>query len=196
MSNTYFKKYFNIFTQTKFQPEKKSSSYSTTNYINHYTNQKNTNNKHIIINSNNDNNKNNKKRIPNLIKNIHHKPKVAMSSDNFRYQPLTSFELKLSKELGRINQNYTQIKNRKFFNKNDSTNLYWMNFPDFEIYRQLKELDTRKEIPYGFTKPRLKPLIINKKNKLGILARNLYEADQVEKFNNLLHKYKIKKGIK
>ena len=194
MSNNHFKKNLKILTQTKFQPEKKSSSCLTTNYSNYFTNKKN--NKHIIINSNINNNNNNQRRIPNLIKNIHHKPKVAISTDNFRYQPLTSFEQKLSKELSRLSKNYTQIKNRKFFNKNDSTSLYWMNFLDYEIYRQLKELDTRKEIPYGFTKPRLKPLIINTKNKLGRLAKNLYEADQVEKFNNLLHKYKINKGTK
>ena len=66
-----------------------------------------------------------------------------------------------------------------------------MNFPDYEIYRQLKELDTRKEIPYGFPKPRLKPLIINKKDKLGKLAKNLYEADQAERFKELIYKYKI-----
>ena len=199
MSNINLKKHLNIYTQTKFDlPEKKSSSCLTTNYSNYNSNKIKKNNKHIIINSNisNINNNINQKRIPNLIKNIHHKPKVAITTDIFRYQPLTSFELKLSKELGRLNKNYTQIKNRKFFNKNDSTSLYWMNFPDYEIYRQLKELDTRKEIPYGFTKPRLKPLIINTKNKLGKLAKNLYEADQVEKFNNLLHKYKINKGTK
>ena len=149
--------------------------------------------KHIVINSQN----NNQKKKPNLIKNVHHRPKIAISCDNFRYQPLSSFEQKLSKQLGRISNKYTEIKNRKFFNKsNINTELFWKNFPDYEIYRQLKVLETRKEIPYGFPKPKLKPLINNKKDKLGKLAKNLYEADQVEKFNNLLHKYKINKGTK
>ena len=188
MSNIHFKKDLYLLTQHKFQSEKKSSPCLTTNNTNYSTNKSN---KHIIINSDYKT-----KRVPNLIKNIHHKPKLAISNDNLRYQPLTSFEQKLSKQLSRLSNNYTQIKNRKFFNKNDNTNLYWMNFPDYEIYRQLKELDTRKEIPYGFTKPRLKPLIYNKKDKLGKLAKNLYEADQVEKFNNLLYKYKISKEKK
>ena len=184
MSYIQYKKHLKIITkessQNKTQPSKISSSCITTNNNNYYHPNK-YNNKHIIINSNNTD-----KRVPNLIKNIHHKPKVAISCDNFKYQPLTSFEQKLSKQLGRLSTKYTYIKNRKFFNKeNDSTNLYWMNFPEYEIYRQMKELDTRKEIPYGFPKPRLKPLIINKKDKLGKLAKNLFEADQIERFKNL-----------
>ncbi len=195
MSYIQYKKHLKIITkessQNKTQPSKISSSCITTNNNNYYHPNK-YNNKHIIINSNNT-----EKRVPNLIKNIHHKPKVAISCDNFKYQPLTSFEQKLSKQLGRLSTKYTYIKNRKFFNKeNDSTNLYWMNFPEYEIYRQMKELDTRKEIPYGFPKPRLKPLIINKKDKLGKLAKNLFEADQIERFKNLLYKYKINQGNK
>ena len=195
MSYIQYKKHLKIITkessQNKTQPSKISSSCITTNNNNYYHPNK-YNNKHKIINSNNT-----EKRIPNLIKNIHHKPKVAISCDNFKYQPLTSFEQKLSKQLGRLSTKYTYIKNRKFFNKeNDSTNLYWMNFPEYEIYRQMKELDTRKEIPYGFPKPRLKPLIINKKDKLGKLAKNLFEADQIERFKNLLYKYKINQGNK
>ena len=144
--------------------------------------------KHIVINSQN----NNQKKKPNLIKNVHHRPKIAISCDNFRYQPLSSFEQKLSKQLGRISNKYTEIKNRKFFNKsNINTELFWQNFPDYEIYRQLKVLETRKEIPYGFPKPKLKPLIKNKKDKLGKLAKNLYEADQAERFKELIYKYKI-----
>ena len=144
--------------------------------------------KHIVINSQN----NNQKKKPNLIKNVHHRPKIAISCDNFRYQPLSSFEQKLSKQLGRISNKYTEIKNRKFFNKsNINTELFWQNFPDYEIYRQLKVLETRKEIPYGFPKPKLKPLINNKKDKLGKLAKNLYEADQAERFKELIYKYKI-----
>ena len=144
--------------------------------------------KHIVINSQN----NNQKKKPNLIKNVHHRPKIAISCDNFRYQPLSSFEQKLSKQLGRISNKYTEIKNRKFFNKsNINTELFWKNFPDYEIYRQLKVLETRKEIPYGFPKPKLKPLINNKKDKLGKLAKNLYEADQAERFKELIYKYKI-----
>ena len=195
MSYIQYKKHLKIITkessQNKTQPSKISSSCITTNNNNYYHPNK-YNNKHKIINSNNTD-----KRVPNLIKNVHYKPKVAISCDNFKYQHLTSFEQKLSKQLGRLSTKYTHIKNRKFFNKeNDSTNLYWMNFPEYEIYRQMKELDTRKEIPYGFPKPRLKPLIINKKDKLGKLAKNLFEADQIERFKNLLYKYKINQGNK
>ena len=153
-----------------------------------YSQNNNKSKKHIILDSKN----NTKKKIPNLMKNVHHRPKIAISCDNFRFQPLSSFEQKLSKQLGRISTRYTEINNRKFFNKqNGNTDLYWQNFPDYEIYRQLKELETRKEIPFGFTKPRLKPLVINKRDKIGKLAKNLYEADQVERFKNLLYKYKI-----
>lgn len=144
------------------------------------------NKNHIII----DSKKNDTKKVPNLMKNVQHRPKIAISCDEFRYQPLSSLEKKISKQLGRISNKYTEIKNRKFFNNGD-TDLYWQNFPDYEIYRQLKELETRKETPYGFRKPRLQPLIYNKKDKLGKLAQNLYEADQVERFKNLLYKYKI-----
>ena len=128
-----------------------------------YSQNNNKSKKHIILDSKN----NTKKKIPNLMKNVHHRPKIAISCDNFRFQPLSSFEQKLSKQLGRISTRYTEIKNRKFFNKqNGNTDLYWQNFPDYEIYRQLKELETRKEIPFGFTKPRLKPLVINKRDKI------------------------------
>ena len=49
----------------------------------------------------------------------------------------------------------------------------------------------RKEVPFGFTRPKLKPLINSKRDKLGKLAKNLYDADQVERFKNLLYKYKV-----
>ena len=156
--------------------------------LNNNSSKYNKSKKHIIINSKNTPTK----KVPNLMKNVHHRPKIAISCDNFRFQPLSSFEQKLSKQLSRISTRYTEIKNRKFFNKqNGNTDIYWQNFPDYEIYRQLKELETRKEIPFGFTKPRLKPLVINTKDKIGKLAKNLYEADQVERFKNLLYKYKI-----
>ena len=150
---------------------------------------KNNISNHIVITS-----KTRKK--PDLIKNIHYKTDIKKSYDNFRYQPTTSFEQKLSKQLSRLSNKYTVIKNRKFFNNQlTNTNIYWLNFPDYEIYRQLKELETRKEFPYAFVKPRLKPLINPKKDKLGILAKNLYEADQVDKFKKFLNKnYKIKIG--
>ena len=171
----------------------KSKSLSDINNINKNKSQKNNKiNKHIIINS-----ERKTKNVPNLIKNIHHRPKIAKSNDNFRFQPLTSFEQKLSKQLGRISNKYTQIKARKFFySHNGDTNLFWQNFPDYEIYRQLKVLDTRKEVPFGFSRPKLKPLIFNKKDKLGKLAKNLFEADQIERFKNLLYKYKIIQGNK
>ena len=145
--------------------------------------------KHIVITSKT-------KKMPNLIRNIHYKTDIKKSYDNFRYQPTTSFEQKLSKQLSRISSKYTIIKNRKFFNNQlTNTNIYWENFPDYEVYRQLKELETRKEFPYSFAKPRLKPLINQKKDKLGILAKNLYEADQVDKFKKFMNKnYKIKIG--
>ena len=116
MSNIHFKKDLYLLTPHKFQSEKKSSPCLTTNNTNYSTNKSN---KHIIINSDY-----NTKRVPNLIKNIHHKPKVAISNDNLRYQPLTSFEQKLSKQLNRLSNNYTQIKNRKFFVKSRSEALY------------------------------------------------------------------------
>ena len=175
-------------TQKKFQASPLIST-NRTNNSNYFPNKTRINN-HLIINSKIIDNE---KRIPNLMKNIHHRPKIAISCDNFRYQPLSSLEKKLSKQLGRISNKYTEIQNRKFFNKDENTETYWQNFPDYEIYRQLKELEVRKEIPYGFPKPRLKPLINNKKDKLGILAKNLYEADQIERFKKLLYKYKISK---
>ena len=145
-------------------------------------------NSHILINSE----KKTKKNIPNLIKNVHHRPKIAKSSDNFGFQPITSLEQKLSKQLSRISDKYTEIKNRRFFNnKGGDTNFFWQNFPDYEIYRQLKVLEMRKEVPFGFTRPKLKPLINSKRDKLGKLAKNLYDADQVERFKNLLYKYKV-----
>ena len=164
-----------------------NSNYNINNNSSKYNKNFNNNKNHIIITS-----KETPKKVPNLIKNVHHRPKVANSCDNFKFQPISSFELKLSKELGRISNGYTQIKNRKFFNKQtENTNIYWQNFPDYEIYRQLKELETRKEIPLAFPKPRLKPLICNTKDRLGKLAKNLYEADQIDRFKSLLNKYKI-----
>ena len=180
-------------SQQKIPQTKAISSPHTTNNnsnlnLNNNSSFNNKNKIHIIINSKN----NREKKVPNLMKNVHHKPKIAISCDNFRYQPLSSFEQKLSKQLCRISNKYTEIKNRKFFNKeNGNTELFWQNFPDYEIYRQLKVLETRKEVPNGFTKPRLKPLINNRKDKLGKLAKNLYYADQVERFKNLIYKYKI-----
>ena len=165
-----------------------NSNYNINSNSSKYNKNFNKNKNHIIITSTE-----NQKNIPNLTKNIHHRPKVANSCDTFKYQPISSLEQKLSKQLERISNRYTQIKNRKFFNKQtENTNLYWQYFPDYEIYRQLKELETRKEIPFAFPKPRLKPLIYNQKNRLGKLAKNLYEAGQIDRFKNLLYKYKIK----
>ena len=150
---------------------------------------KNKNSGHIYIDSK-------PKKTPNLIRNIHYKPNIKKNNDNYRYQPITSFEQKLSKQLSRISNKYTIIKNRKFFNNQlTNTNLYWVNFPDYELYRQLKELETRKEFPNAFTKPRLKPLISQKKDKLGKLAQNLYEADQIDRFKKFIkQQYKNKVG--
>ena len=197
MSLLKIKKKFNLMVSESpkkiVQTDVMLSSNITNNSNNNINNKSSKNNKnfnnnknHILITS-----KETPKKIPNLTKNIHHRPKVANSCDNFRYQPISSFELKLSKQLSRISNKYTQIKNRKFFNKQtENTNLYWQNFPDYEIYRQLKELETRKEIPLAFPKPRLKPLICNTKDRLGRLAKNLYEADQIDRFKSLLYKYK------
>ena len=165
---------------------KKNSSNNNTSNIKisiSHSNFKNKNHQHIIIDSNS--------KKPNLIKNIHYKQNIKRSNDSLRYQPISSFEQKLSKQLSRISNKYTTIKNRKFFNNQlTSTNLYWQNFPDYEIYRQLKELETRNAFPYAFTKPRLKPLISQHKDKLGLLAKNLYMVDQVERFKKLLKKQK------
>ena len=170
----------------------KKNSFTNTKIKSTYSNNRSyKNTEHIIINS-----KEKQRKAPSLIRNIHYRPNIKKSNDNFRYQPISSFEEKLSKELSRLSNKYTSIKNRKFFNNQlSNTNLYWMNFPDYEIYRQLKELETRKELPNAFTKPRLKPLITQKKDKLSMLAKNLYEADQVERLKKLLKKqYKIKTG--
>jgi hypothetical protein len=133
---------------------------------------------------------------PDFTRNVHYRKNIKKSNDNFRYQPISSFEQKLSKQLSRVSNSYNPIKNRKFFNNDlKNTELYWSHFPEYEIYRQLKELETRKELPNAFTKPKLKPLICQNKDKLGILAKNLYEADQTERFKKfLLKQYKIKIG--
>ena len=151
-----------------------------------YSYQKNNDSKHIIIES--------KPKRPNLMRNIHYKSELKKSSDSLRYQPMTGFENKLCRELSRLSNKYSYMKNRKFFNnQSSSSNLYWLNFPDYEIYRQLKELETRSEFPNAFCKPKLKPLICQKKNNLEVLAKNLYEADQVDRFKKFLNKqYKIK----
>ena len=169
----------------------KKSTYTNTKIKYSYSNRSNKNTEHIIINS-----KEKVKKRPNLMRNVHYRQNIKKDNDNFRYQPISSFEEKLSKQLSRLSNKYTSMKNRKFFsNQLTNTNLYWMNFPDYEIYRQLKELETRKELPNAFTKPRLKPLITQKKDKLSLLAKNIYEADQVERLKKLLKKqYKIKTG--
>ena len=179
--------YNNIITPGQNQITK-SQSYNKKNpniKINSsYSNfKRNKNPEHIFINSK-------PKKKPNLMRNIHYKPDIKKNNDNYRYQPLTSFEQKLSKQLTRISNKYTIIKNRKFFNNQlTSTNWYWVYFPDYEIYRLLKELETRKELPNAFTKPKLKPLISQKKDKLGILAKNLYEADQVDRFKKYIKQH-------
>ena len=169
---------------------KKKNINTNKNKSHSYLNKKNKSLGHISINSKN------KPKLPNLIRNVHYRKDLKKNNgnDNFRYQPISSFEKKLSKELCRISSRYTVVKNRKFFN-NDSniTDEYWSNFPDYKIYRQLKEIETRKELPNAFSKPRLKPLIVQNKNKLSILARNLYEAEQIDKLKKLMYKqYKIK----
>ncbi len=188
--------YINNKIQEEYKKILKSESFKKDNVSNikintSYSNYKNykSNMEHVIINSK-------EKKVPNLIRNIHYRPDIKKNNDNLRYQPLSSLEQKLSKQLSRLSNKYTSMKNRKFFNNQlTNTNLYWMNFPDYEIYRQLKVLETRKEFPYSFTKPKLKPLIYQKKDKLGVLAKNLYEADQVERFKKFLKKqYKIKVG--
>lgn len=147
-------------------------------------------------NSKNKSQEHDKPKLPNLIRNIHYRKDLKKNNDNFRYQPLSSFEQKLSKELCRLSNRYTIIKNRKFFSKDlENTNIYYANFPEYKIYKQLKEIETRKEVPNAFAKPRLKPLIVQNRNKLSILAKNLYEADQVERLKKFMYnQYKIKIG--
>ena len=187
INNKIQEEYKKILKSESFKKDNVSNIKINTSYSN-YKNYKN-NMEHVIINSK-------EKKVPNLIRNIHYRPDIKKNNDNLRYQPLSSLEQKLSKQLSRLSNKYTSMKNRKFFNNQlTNTNLYWMNFPDYEIYRQLKVLETRKEFPYSFTKPKLKPLIYQKKDKLGVLAKNLYEADQVERFKKFLKKqYKIKVG--
>ena len=130
-----------------------------------------------------------------ITKNINYKKYIKDNQKKLRYQPLTSFEQKLSKELGRLSHKYNYETSRRIFNsKLNNTNLYWKQFPDFKIYRLLKELEGRKDIPSVFNKPRLKPLINVHKDKLGVLAKNIYEKDQIERFKKYLydhHKIKI-----
>ena len=187
INNKIQEEYKKILKSESFKKDNVSNIKINTSYSN-YKNYKN-NMEHVIINSK-------EKKVPNLIRNIHYRPDIKKNNDNLRYQPLSSLEQKLSKQLSRLSNKYTSMKNRKFFNNQlTNTNLYWMNFPDYEIYRQLKVLETRKEFPYSFSKPKLKPLIYQKKDKLGVLAKNLYEADQVERFKKFLKKqYKIKVG--
>ena len=187
INNKIQEEYKKILKSESFKKDNVSNIKINTSYSN-YKNYKN-NMEHVIINSK-------EKKVPNLIRNIHYRPDIKKNNDNLRYQPLSSLEQKLRKQLSRLSNKYTSMKNRKFFNNQlTNTNLYWMNFPDYEIYRQLKVLETRKEFPYSFTKPKLKPLIYQKKDKLGVLAKNLYEADQVERFKKFLKKqYKIKVG--
>ena len=143
---------------------------------------------HILIDSKK------KPKIPNLIRNIHYRNDLKeKDNDMFKFQPQSSFEQKLSKELLRLNNKYTIVKNRKFFNKMNNTNLYWANFIDYGNYKQLKELETRAELPNAFGRPKLKPLIYQPKNSVGRLAQNLYKADQVNRLKKYFYnKYKIK----
>ena len=170
----------------KSQLKSKSKSSFKINTSSHSNFTKNKSHEHIVINS--------KPKKPDLIRNVHYRKNIKKSNDNFRYQPISSFEQKLSKQLSRVSNKYNVVKNRKFFNNDlKDTELFWSHFPEYEIYRQLKELETRKELPNAFTKPRLKPLICQRKDKLGVLAKNLYEADQIERFKKFLVKqYKIK----
>jgi hypothetical protein len=135
-----------------------------------------------------------KPKIPNLIRNIHYRKDIKKKdNDIYRFQPQTSFEQKLSKELLRLNNNYTIVKNRKFFNKMNNTNLYWANYLDYGNYKQLKELETRIELPNAFGKPKLRPLIYQSKDSVGRLAQNLYKADQANRLKKYFYnKYKIK----
>jgi hypothetical protein len=153
-----------------------------------YSNFINKSQDHIITNSKN------KPKIPNLIRNIHYRNDIKKKdNDIFRFQPQTSFEQKLSKELLRLNNKYTIVKNRKFFNKMNNTNLYWANFLDYGNYKQLKELETRVELPNAFGRHKLRPLIYQPKDSLGKLAQNLYKADQENRIKKYFYnKYKIK----
>ena len=135
-----------------------------------------------------------KPKIPNLIRNIHYRNDIKnKDNDIFRFQPQTSFEQKLSKELLRLNNKYTIVKNRKFFNKMNNTNLYWANFIDYGNYKHLKELETRVELPNAFGRPKLRPLIYQPKDSVGRLAQNLYKADQANRLKKYFYnKYAIK----
>jgi len=143
---------------------------------------------HILIDSKN------KPRIPNLIRNIHYRNDLKKNdNDIFKYQPQSSFEQKLSKELLRLNNKYTIVKNRKFFSKINNTNLYWANYLDYGKYKQLKEIETRFELPNAFRKPKLRPLIYQPKDSVGRLGQNLYKADQANRLKKYFYnKYKIK----
>ena len=137
-----------------------------------------------------------KNKKPNLIKNVQYKSTEIKKRGKINYHPLTSFEAKLIKELGRISDKYSSSNSIKFFTTQlPNTDLYWGYSPNYELYRQLKEMETRSQLQNCFTKPRLKPLICRSKDGLTKLAKRLYEIDQANKYKEFLKNQCNKKGF-
>ena len=130
-----------------------------------------------------------KNKKPNLIKNVQYRSTEIKKYKKMNNHPLSSFEAKLVKELGRISDKYTSTNSIKFFTANlPNTDLYWGYSPNYELYRQLKEMETRSQIKNSFTKAKLKPLICMSKDGLTKLAKKLYDADQANKYKEFLKK--------
>lgn len=104
-----------------------------------------------------------------------------------KYQPISSFEQKLLKEMSRISNRYRKNESRYNYYPNKNLDIFWNSVPDFTQYKQLKQIENRFQGHQE--RGKLKPLIYVKKDNLNKLANRLYQVDQDSrqfKFQNML----------
>lgn len=91
---------------------------------------------------------------------------------NRRYQPVSSFELKLSKELQRISQAYKKDDIRKLMYKSETLAAFYQLKPKYEMYRDVKWIENRF---MGRTfKAKLLPINYKTKDNMNKLAKRFY----------------------
>lgn len=93
-----------------------------------------------------------------------------------KYQPISSFEQKLIKEMSRISNRYKKNECRYNYYPNKNLELFWNSVSDFSQYKQLKQIENRFQGHQE--RGKLKPLICIKKDNLNKLANRLYQVDQ------------------
>ena len=93
------------------------------------------------------------------------------------YNPLSSFEKKLQKEMMRISAKYGKVDGRLQYYPNNNLDVFWKVMPDYDKYLELKKIENRY-VGYNNGKSRLVAVGYVPKQNLHKLAEKLYNTDK------------------